>query len=69
MVVGEGGLEEIQDARDKEGELGREARQDARDLVSEVGEETLVEEAGGGTGMGDRVTSVNGSTGSEVMIL
>ena len=67
MVVGEAGLEEIREARDAEGELRREAMRDARDLVSEVGEETVVAEAEGGTGMGDRVTSVVGSTGSEVM--
>ena len=68
MVVGEAGLEEIWEARDAEGELRREAMQDARDLVSEVGEETVAMEEGGGTGMGDRVTSVTSSTGSDVMI-
>ena len=41
---------------------------DARDLVREVGDETVVMEEGGGIGMGDRETSVTGSTGSDVMI-
>ena len=68
MVVGEVGLEEIREARDKEGEPGQEAIWDARDLVSEVGDETVVVEAGGGIGMGDKVTSVTCSIGSEVMI-
>ena len=68
MVVREAGLEEIQEARDAEGELGQEAMRDARDAESEVGEETVVVEEGGGTGMGDRVTLVTGSTSSEVMI-
>ena len=68
MVVGEAGLEEIREERDAEGKLGQEAMQDARDLVSKVGDETVVIEEGGGTGMGDRVTSVTGSTGSDVMI-
>ena len=67
MVVGEAGLEDILEARDAEGELGREAMRDARDLVSEVGEET-VDKEGGGTGMGDMVTSVTGSAGSDVTI-
>ena len=67
-MVGEAGLEEIQEARDAEGELGREVMWDVRDAVSEVGEEIVVVDEGGGTGMGDRVTSVTGSTGSEVMI-
>ena len=51
-----------------EGELGQKERRDARDEVSEVGEETVVAEEGGGTGMGDRVTSATGSMGLEVMI-
>ena len=63
MAVGEAGLEEIREARDVEGELGHEAMQDARDAESEV-----VKDDRGGTGMGDMVTSVTGSTGSEVMI-
>ena len=68
MVVGEAGLEEIREARDAEGEFGREAMRDARDLVSEVGEETVVVEEGGGTGMGDKVTSATSSTGLDMMI-
>ena len=68
MVVGEACLEEIQEARDAEGEFGREAMRDARDLVSKVGDETVDKEEGGGTGMGDMVTSVTSSTGSDVMI-
>ena len=36
--------------------------------MREVREETVVTEEGGGTGTGVRVTSVTGSTGSEVMI-
>ena len=36
--------------------------------MSEVGEETVVTEEGGGTGIGERVTSMTGLTGSEVMI-
>ena len=39
-----------------------------RDVVSEVGDEIVAEDEGGGTGMGDKVTSVVSSTGSEVMI-
>ena len=42
--------------------------QDVRDEVREVGEETVLTDNGGGTGIGDRVTSVSGSTGSEVTI-
>ena len=68
MVVGEAGLEEIQEARDAEGEFGREAMRDARDLVSEVRDETVDKEEGGGTGMGDMMASVTSSTGSDVMI-
>ena len=68
MVVGEGGLEEIWDSSDMEGELGREAMRDARDLVSEVGEEIEDSEDGGRTGMEDMVTSVITSAGSDVTI-
>ena len=68
MVVGEGGLEEMREARETEGEPGRDDRQEARDKVSEVGEETVVSDTGGGTGMGDKVTSKAGSTGLEVTI-
>ena len=68
MAVGEGGLDKIWDSSDAEGELGREAMRDARDLVSEVGVESVDKEEGGGTGMGDMVTSVTTSAGSDVMI-
>ena len=68
MVVGEGGLEEMREARETEGELGRDDRREARDEVSEVGEETVVTDARGGTGMGVKVTSMVGSTDSEVII-
>ena len=54
--------------RDAEGELGQEEMWDARDEVSKVGEETVLKEGGGGTGIGDRVVSMTGSTGSEVTI-
>ena len=67
-MVGEAGLDEILEDRGAEGELGREAMRDARDLVSEVGEETVDVEEGGGTGMGDIVTLVTGSTSSDVTI-
>ena len=68
MEVGEGGLEEMRDAREAEGELGREDRREARDAESKVGEETEVRDAGGGTGIGDIVTSMVGSVGLEVTI-
>ena len=68
VVVGDTGLEEIQKARDAEGELGWEEMRDVRDKVSEVGEETVLKEEGGGTGIGDRVVSMTGSTGLEVTI-
>ena len=68
MVVGDGGLEEMREAREAEGELGRDDRREARDEVSEVGEETVAEDDGGGTGIGDKVTSMMGSVGSEVTI-
>ena len=68
VEVGEGGLEEMREAREAEGELGRDDRREARDVESEVGEETEVRDAGGGTGMGDKVTSMVGSVGSEVTI-
>ena len=42
MEVGEGGLEEMREAKEVEGELGRDDRQEARDMESEVGEETVV---------------------------
>ena len=41
---------------------------EARDEVSEVGEETVVVDNRGGTGIGDKVTSMTGSTGSEETI-
>ena len=56
------------EARETEGELGRDDKQEARDEVSEVGEETVVSDTRGGTGMGDKVTSMAGSTDSEVTI-
>ena len=68
MLVGDASLEEIQEVRDAGGEFRRDDKQDARDEVSEVGEETVVTEEGGGTGMGVKVVSVTGSTGSEVTI-
>ena len=68
MVVGDGGLEEMQEVREMEGELGRDDRREARDKVSKVGEETVAEDDGGGTGIGDKVTSMTGSAGSEVTI-
>ena len=68
MVVGDGGLEEMREAREMEGEPGRDDRREARDEVSVVGEETIAEEDGGGTGIGVKVTSRMGSTGSEVTI-
>ena len=42
--------------------------QDAREDVSNVGDEMVAMEEGGGTGIGERVTLVTGSTGSEVII-
>lgn len=42
--------------------------QDAREVVSDVEGETVETEEGGGIGMGVRVTSVTGSTGSKVTI-
>ena len=42
MVVGEGGLEEMQEVREAGGELGQDDKREARDVVSEVGEETVV---------------------------
>ena len=42
--------------------------QEARDKVSEVGEETVAVDDGGGTRMGDKVTSMSGCAGSEVTI-
>ena len=68
MVVGDGGLEEMREAREMEGELGREDMREVRDEVSEVGEETVAVDDGGGTGIGDKVTLMTGSTGSEVTI-
>ena len=50
------------------GELGWEDRRDVRDVVSEVGEEIVATDDGGGMGIGDKVTSVIGSTGLEVTI-
>ena len=68
MGVGDRGREEIWDARDAEGDPGREEIRDASDVVSEEGDDGESEDGGGGTGMGDKVVSVTGSTGSEVMI-
>ena len=68
VVVGDGGLEEMREVRETEGEPGRDDRQEARDEVSEVGKEIIVEDDGGGTGIGDKVTSMVGSAGSEVTI-
>ena len=42
VEVGEGGLEEMREAREAEGELGWDDRREARDADSEVGEETVV---------------------------
>ena len=67
MGVGETGLEEIHDARGIEGEPGWEEMRDAREVINDEGE-VVTEDNGGGTGMGDRVTSVTSSTGSEVTI-
>ena len=66
--VGEGGLEEIRDARETEGEPGWEEMRDTRDVDSDEGDEAVVEDDGGGTGIGDMVTLVIGSMGSEVTI-
>ena len=66
--VGEGGLEEIQDAREMEGEPGREEMRDARDVDNDEGDEDRAEDDGGGTGIGVMVTSVIGSVGSEETI-
>ena len=68
MVVGDGGLEEMWEAREMEGKLGWEDMREARDEVSEVGEETVAVDDEGGTGIGDKVTSMAGSIGSEVTI-
>ena len=68
VVVGNGGLEEMWEAREMEGEPGQDDRREARDEVSEVGEEIVVEDDGGGTGISDKVTSMVGSAGSEVTI-
>ena len=68
MGVGETGLEEIRDARGAGGEFGQEEMRDAREVVTDEGEDVVTEDDRGGTGMGERVTSVNGSTGSEVTI-
>ena len=67
-MVGDSGLEEMQEAREMEGKPGREDMREARDEISEVGVEIETEDDGGGTGIGDRVTSVTGSVGSEVTI-
>ena len=68
-MAGDAGLEEIQEARRPKGELGREEMRDMREDISEVGGEMVAMEEGGGTGIGERVTLVTGSTGSEVIIL
>ena len=57
-----------QDDRDAEGDLGREEMRDASEVVSKEGDDDEREDIGGGTGMGVSVTSVVGSTGSEVTI-
>ena len=66
--VGEAGLDEIWEARERDGEPGREEMRDMRDVGSEEGEEVMFEDEGGGTGIGDKVTLVRGSAGSEVTI-
>ena len=66
--VGEGGLEEIRDAREMEGEPGREEMRETRDVDSNEGDEDVAEDDRGGTGIGVMVTSVIGSMGSEVTI-
>ena len=66
MGVGDGGREEIRDVRDVEGDPGREEIQDASTAVSEEGDNRESADGGGGTGMGDKVVSVTGSTDSEV---
>ena len=68
MGVGEAGLDEIREARERDGEPGREEMRDARDVDSDEGDEVMLEDEGGGTGIGDKVTSVSGSAGSEVTI-
>ena len=68
MEVGEAGLDEIREAREKDGESGREEMRDAREADSEEGDEVRLEDGGGGTGIGVRVVSIRGSTGSEVTI-
>ena len=68
MGVGETGLEEIRETREKDGDPGREEMWDTRDEDIDEGDETVLEDKGGGTGIGDRVTSVRGSAGSEVTI-
>ena len=50
------------------GELGWEDMREVRDEVSKVEEETVAVDDGGGTGIGDNMTSVIGSTSSEVTI-
>ena len=68
MVVGDGGLEEMREVREMEGEPGRDDRREARDEVREVGDEIVATDDGGGTGIGDKVTSMTGSVGSDVTI-
>ena len=51
-----------------EGDPGRDDRREARDEVREVGDETVAADDGGGTGIGDKVTSMMGSVGLEVTI-
>ena len=68
MVVGDGGLEEMREAREMESDLGRDDRREARDEVREVGDEIVVADDRGGTGIGDKVTSMTGSVGLEVTI-
>ena len=41
---------------------------DAREVVTDEGKDVVTEDDGGGTGMGEKVTSVTSSTGSEVII-
>ena len=49
-------------------DVGLEESCDARDGVMELGDETEDRMVGGGTGTGERETSMTGSQGSEVTI-
>ena len=68
MRVGEGGLDEIREARERDGEPGREEMRETRDEDREEGDEVDQMVVGGGTGIGVRVVSIRGSAGSEVTI-